>query len=158
MPTKRKRIQRQSLTLTQHQKDYLLDGCVFCGDSYPFESKTQERQIWKRFRKELIQQWIEQEGGGSRPYGFWAHGHEKKLRVLGQARYPLPNNDGWDVYDVLEDDFDWLKRHNLLLPDEKPPEGYLLDKEVKYKKIQEYQKFKKGKIIQFPSKNDEETE
>jgi hypothetical protein len=146
MPTTRKRTRRQGLTLTQAQIDYLLTGFLFTGCEYPFKSKKQERDLWNRFKSQIVELHVS-ENPGSRPWAWWKYEAKgKKLKVIGKGSYLNPKKERV-VFDVFEQSYDFLKRHGLLLKDEQRPKGYWTLDKVAQNQIKAHKKATRKKVI-----------
>jgi hypothetical protein len=147
MPTSRRRQIRQALTLTPAQRNFLLCAFDFTGDPPAFKNRTEEKKYWKKYRKELLDEWIAK-NPGTRPDGFYRNEAELNLRKIGEGHYFGPDRN-LCVYDIFEHEYDWLKRHGHLQPNEQPPPEYLFEKEAKLKQIAAFEKYRKSKIINF---------
>jgi hypothetical protein len=156
MPTKRSRRSRGSVqALNETQKMQLLYGIALTGfEDEAFQTRTEARRAWKKHKEDLIQEFIEQEGNGRRPAAFYKFDTEKEPDVIGQSYHYGPDRKVYTC-DIRECEFDFLRREGFLLKDEKPGKDYLKEKFAKLAQIEEYERFKRGNVIQFQQKVDE---
>jgi hypothetical protein len=122
----KKRVWRGSIShLSEVRKNELLSGFVFPTDEGYFESEEEAKTAWFTWREKLLAEWITTRPG-TRPDAWWRFEHPgKKLKTVGQASC-------WDsmgkfiIYDIREEEFDYLRRNDLLMPNEQPPDHYEL--------------------------------
>jgi hypothetical protein len=113
--------------LDDDQKTYLLHGVIFTGCEYPFKNEKAEQKAWKTHKNDLLAEWV-LESPGTRPGGWWkfeTHGGkpENELKTVGKGCYHKPNGE-LSIYDIQEEQYDYLKRNDLLLNDEPRPDNW----------------------------------
>jgi hypothetical protein len=133
MPTNRKRTSRGSIShLSEIRKNELLIGFCLPMESGYFESEEEAKRAWFKWRDKLLAEWVATRPG-TRPDAWWRFEHPgKKLKTVGQASCWNPRG-AFITYNIREEEYDYLTRHNLLMPDEQPPPEYEIRWQTKKK-------------------------
>ena len=106
--------------LTNEMVENLIGGCdLLAGLNSPFRDEADRRRTFLRHEKELIGKWILKHPG-TRPPVWWDYCAKEPRRVVGQASRPLafPMIGKYRRYDIVESDFQYLKRLNLFVEGE----------------------------------------
>jgi hypothetical protein len=119
MPRKRRRLKLRHVRFTDGKRLHLLNGSDMFGDGYGYKSPDLElmRADWVTHRNELIDEQMAKQPG-TRPWAYWEF--EKLAERPRLVFVPKKMGRLLELKDGrIETQFDYLKRHGLLTPEEK---------------------------------------
>ena len=141
VPRRITEARKRRQTLTESQADHLLTGHCLGPDLFPFRDDTERERLWRENRAELMQYIDRSEGPGyfaqnglpwgTRPSGWWSYeakAPRRRIRNTSMAEaigrrmhkgIPALWTEYIDTAAEFEMEVKYLRRHGLLLPEEK---------------------------------------
>ena len=105
---------------TEQVQDLLFGRSLLSGLTEAFPNEEARKKAFKKYEGELLERFVKRYPG-RRPPLWWEVSAPEPLQKIGESSTPFPlgpNKGKWKLNDVIETEFQFLKRLGLLLEGE----------------------------------------